>query len=91
MQTEPKKNHESSSLTSFLLRRVLPQFSDLLADRFSESLANSSRKIGMIDRRNFAEYPTQNWTTLEDLKNFTGCRYIGRELGATGIFLRKRV
>jgi len=25
----------------------------LLADRFSESLANSSRKIGMIDRKNF--------------------------------------
>jgi TonB family protein len=59
----------------------------LLADRFSESLANSSRKIGTIDRKNFAEYLTQNWTTLEDLKNFPGCRYIGRELGATGIVL----
>ncbi len=59
----------------------------LLADRFSKSLADSSRTIEMIDRKNFAEYLTQNWTTLEDLKNFPGCRYIGRELGATGIVL----
>jgi hypothetical protein len=58
----------------------------LLADRFSESLANSSRKIEMIDRKNFAEYLTQNWTTLEDLKNFPGCHYIGRELGQPELF-----
>jgi len=59
----------------------------LLADRFSESLTNSSRKVEIIDRKNFAEYLTRNWTTLEDLKNFPGCRSIGRELGATGIVL----
>src|SRR5438309_6678518 len=42
-----------------------------LADRFSESLANSSRKMEAIDRKEFSP----------------GCRYIGRELGATGIVL----
>ena len=88
MQTEPKKNHESSSLTSFLVHQAFPQVSEpYLADRFSESLANSSRKIEIIDRKNLAEYLTQNWTTLEDLKNFPGCRYIGRELGTTGIVM----
>jgi len=66
---------------------VSSRLGSLLADRLSESLANSSRKIAMIDRKNFTEYLTQNWTTLEDLKNFPGCRYMGRELGATGIVL----
>jgi TonB family protein len=59
----------------------------LLAERFSDSLRNSSKKINVIDRKNFGEYLTKNWTTLEDLKNFPGCLYIGHELGATGVAL----
>ena len=69
---------------------MYPQFSErYLQIALSESLANSSRKIAIIDRQNFAEYLTQNWTTLEDLKNFPGWRsaLFGRELGATGIVL----
>ena len=37
------------------------------------------------NHESWSEYLTQNWTTLEDLKNFPGCRYMGRELGATGM------
>jgi TonB family protein len=59
----------------------------LLADRFSDSLGNSSKKIKVLDRKNFAEYLTNNWTTLEDLSDFKPCLLIGRELGATGIVL----
>src|SRR5882724_4619982 len=89
MRTEPKKSHESWSLTSFLVHQMFPQVSEPYLQRLCESLANSSRKIEIIERKNLAEYLTQNWTTLEDLKNFPGCCYIGRELGATGIVLRK--
>jgi TonB family protein len=59
----------------------------LLADRFSDSLGNSSKKIKVLDRKDLAEYLTNNWTTLEDLSNFNGSLLIGRELGATGIVL----
>ena len=59
----------------------------MLAERFSDSLRDFSEKISVIDRKNFGEYLSKNWTTLEDLKNFPGCLYIGHELGATGIVL----
>src|SRR5947207_1375979 len=41
-------------------RGVSSSLGTFLANRFSESLANSSRKIEMIDRKNFAEYLMQN-------------------------------
>ncbi len=59
----------------------------MLADRFAQSLGGASKRIKVVDRKRFAEYLTENWTTLEDLKNFRAPLLIGRELGATGIVL----
>lgn len=57
----------------------------LLADRFSESLSNSSRSIKVMDRRILSAYLTKNWATLEDLSTIDVCLRIGRVLGATGV------
>jgi len=59
----------------------------VLADRFAQSLGGVSKAIKVVDRKRFAEYLTENWTTLEDLKNFRAPLLIGRELGARGIVL----
>ena len=85
-RTEPKPR---ALVVDFFLGSpgVSSSLGTLLADRFSDSLRNASKKINVIDRKNFAEYLTENWTTLEDLKNVPACLYIGRELGSTGVIL----
>jgi TonB family protein len=59
----------------------------LLADKFSESLADSAEGFKVLGRKTLSEYLFQNWTTLEDLQSTDVCFHIGRQLGASGVIL----
>ena len=59
----------------------------LLADKFSESLAARAEGFKVLGRKTLSEYLVQNWTTLEDLQSTDGFFQIGRQLGASGVFL----
>jgi TonB family protein len=59
----------------------------LLTDRFAVALQNSSGRIRVLDRKLLGNYLTNNWTTLEDLRDSKICLRVGRALGATGVVL----
>jgi hypothetical protein len=60
---------------------------DFIAHRSSGPLRNSSSKIRVLDRKVLGNYLTNNWTTLEDLRNNKHCLIVGRALRATGVVL----
>ena len=60
---------------------------ELLADKFSESLAARADGFKVLGRKTLSEYLVQNWTTLEDLQSTDVSFQIGRQIGASGVIL----
>lgn len=63
------------------------QLGELLADRFSASLAVYAARLEVLDRKILQDFLTKEWTTLEDLNSNETCLAIGRQMGATGVIV----